>query len=148
MLPKLAAAGCPGPLSVLAPLTWKPVPGVENNTPRGEFTLKNVAGSSLGAAKLAGTASQLISRRRPPKEPFAPATVPPPKSVRNASRVAVISAAVAPVAVRTTICAKLDEAAISNVRQTANPAKVFANFIEQPPQFPAITLNLKVTVNS
>src|ERR1700730_14130256 len=102
MLPKFAAAGCPGPLSVLAPLTWNPVPGVEKRTPRGEFTLKKLAGRLFGAANAAGTPSQLISRRTPPNEPFGPGVVPPPKSFRKASRVAVMAPAVAPVAVRTT----------------------------------------------
>src|SRR5437879_4024907 len=45
------------------PLTWKPVPGVEKTTPRGELTLKKLAGRRLGAADVSGTPSQLISRR-------------------------------------------------------------------------------------
>src|ERR1700731_672257 len=109
MLPKFAATGWPGPLSVGALLTSNPDPGVEKMTPRGEFTLKKVAGKLFGAAKLAGTPSQLISRRRPPKEPLGPAVVPPPKSIRNASRVAVMSPAVAPVAVLTVTCAGKEE---------------------------------------
>ena len=60
-----------------------PVPGVENTTPRGEFTLKKFAGRLFGAADASGTPSQLISRRKPPNDPFAPAVVPPPRSVRN-----------------------------------------------------------------
>ena len=71
-------------------------------TPRGEFTLKKLAARLLGADILAGTPSQLISRRRPPNEPLAPATVPPPRSVRNASRAAVV---VASAPVRTTCAA-------------------------------------------
>src|SRR3954452_3744334 len=70
-------------------LTWKPVPEVAKTTPRGEFTLKKFAGRLFGADSASGTPSQLISRRMPPKEPFAPATVPPPIAVRNVSRVAV-----------------------------------------------------------
>src|SRR5437899_493856 len=97
MLPKFAAAGWPAPASLVAPLTWKPVPGVEKTTPRGDVVLKKLAGMLFGAAEAAGNESQLISRRTPPKEPFAPTTVPPPRSVRNASRVGVIAAAFAPV---------------------------------------------------
>src|SRR4051812_21981583 len=86
MLPKLGAAGWPGvPVSVGAPLTMKPVPPVVKITPRGEFVLKKSAGRLLGAAKAAGTPSQLISRRAPVaslKEPFGPATEPPPRAVR------------------------------------------------------------------
>src|SRR5512132_462972 len=67
----------------------KPVPGVDRTTPRGEFTLKKSAGRRLGSARLSGTPSQLISRRTPPNEPFAPGTVPPPIAARNASRLAV-----------------------------------------------------------
>src|SRR3954452_5445300 len=95
MFPKLAAAGWPAPASVVAPLTWKPVPGVENTAPRGLLELKKLAGRLLGAEKVAGTASQLISRRTPPKDPFAPAVVPPPMAVRKSSRTAVIEAGVA-----------------------------------------------------
>jgi hypothetical protein len=50
-------------------LTWKPVPGVEKTTPRGELTLKKVAGRAFGAEKASGTPSQLISRRPLPKLP-------------------------------------------------------------------------------
>ncbi len=74
------------------------MPGVEKTTPRGEFTLKKFAGKLLGADRASGTPSQLISRRTPPKEPFAPATVPPPRSTRKASRAAVILAGVVPLA--------------------------------------------------
>src|SRR5438046_2945593 len=70
-------------------LTRKPVPGVENTAPRGELALKKLAGMLLGSERISGTPSQLISRRRPPKEPLAPATVPPPTAVRKASRVGV-----------------------------------------------------------
>ena len=52
-------------------LTRKPVPGVENTAPRGELVLKKSAGKALGSENDAGTPSQLISRRRPPKEPLA-----------------------------------------------------------------------------
>src|SRR4051794_6825298 len=93
MLPKLAEAGCPVPLSAGAELTWKPVPGVEKTTPRGEFELKKLAGRLLGAANCAGTPSQLISRRSPPNDPFTPGEVPPPIAERKASRVGVIAVA-------------------------------------------------------
>src|SRR3954471_18605385 len=99
MFPK--STGTP---SVAAPLTWKPAPGVEKITPRGEFTLKKFAARLFGAAEAAGTPSQLISRRTPPNDPFAPAVVPPLRSKRNESRALtrVASFAVAPVADRTT----------------------------------------------
>src|SRR4051812_10875461 len=94
MFPKLARAGWPAPTSVVAPLSWNPVPGVEKTTPRGLLELKKLAGRLLGAEKVAGTASQLISRRTPPNDPFAPATVPPPMAVRKSSRTVVIEAGV------------------------------------------------------
>jgi len=50
-------------------LTWKPVPGVENSTPRGEFALKKLLGSRLGAESASGTSSQFISRLPVPNEP-------------------------------------------------------------------------------
>ncbi|MEJ7669268.1 MAG: hypothetical protein WKH97_11140 [Casimicrobiaceae bacterium] len=43
-------------------LTWNPVPGVPKTTPRGELTLKKLAGRLLGAESASGTPSQLISR--------------------------------------------------------------------------------------
>jgi hypothetical protein len=79
-------------------LTRKPVPGVLNTAPRGELALKKFPGRRLGSATVSGTPSQLISRRRPPKEPFATATLPPPTAARKASRVAVIAAGLAPAA--------------------------------------------------
>src|SRR4051812_15398227 len=88
MLPKSVGA-----MPALA-LTWNPVPGVENTTPRGLFTLKKLAGRLLGADSASGTPSQLISLRTPPNEPLAPATVPPPIAARNASLVGVIPTAV------------------------------------------------------
>ena len=96
-------------MGVLPPalaLTRKPVPGVLKTAPRGEFTLKKLAGSAFGSEKHSGTPSQLISRRKPPNEPFAPATVPPPTDARNASRVAVIAAGFAPAASKTVKFAK------------------------------------------
>jgi len=54
MFPKFGGAGCPGPLSVVAPLTCNPVAKFAKRTPRGEFTLKKSNGKVLGAAKLAG----------------------------------------------------------------------------------------------
>src|SRR5438045_1712140 len=90
-----------GAIPALA-LTWKPVPGVLKITPRGELTLKKLAGRLFGAERASGTPSQLISRRRPPKEPFAPATVPPPRSVRKASRAGVMAAAFEPEPLLTT----------------------------------------------
>src|SRR5690349_1486600 len=83
-------------------LTWKPVPGVEKTAPRGEVVLKKSAGRLLGADLASGTPSQLISRRNPPNEPLAPAVVPPPRSVRNASRAGVTAAAFGPAADWTT----------------------------------------------
>src|SRR5436305_111837 len=47
----------------MALLTWKPVPRLENTAPRGEFELKKFAGRLFGALNVAGTPSQLISRR-------------------------------------------------------------------------------------
>ena len=47
--------------------------------------MKKLAGRLLGAAKLAGTPSQLISRRAPVaslNRPLAPAVLPPPSAVR------------------------------------------------------------------
>src|SRR5688572_17658510 len=102
MLPKFAAAGWPAPeASVVAPLTWKPVPGVENTAPRGELALKKLAARLLGAEEFEGTPSQLISRRCPPNDPLAPATVPPPRSKRNWSRAGMMAAALAPADDRT-----------------------------------------------
>src|SRR5262245_11017535 len=77
-------------------LTRNPVPGVEYTSPRGELLLKKLVGKGFGSATASGTPSQLISRRTPPNEPFAPAVVPPPTAVRNASRVGVIAAGFAP----------------------------------------------------
>src|SRR5262249_62089641 len=57
-----------GPSAAFA-LTSTPAPGVENTAPRGEFTLKKLFGSRFGAEKLAGTASQFISRLPVPNEP-------------------------------------------------------------------------------
>ena len=74
----------------------KPLPGVEKTAPRGELALKKLAGRRLGSAKVSGTPSQLISRRKPPKEPLAPATVPPPTAVRKLSRVGVMAAGLGP----------------------------------------------------
>src|SRR5215470_2121698 len=50
-------------------LTWKPAPGVENTTPRGELTLKKFGGKAFGEKNASGTPSQLISRRPVPNEP-------------------------------------------------------------------------------
>ncbi len=58
-------------------LTRKPVPGVLNTAPRGELMLKKSSGKGFGSENVSGTPSQLISRRRPPKEPLEPATVRP-----------------------------------------------------------------------
>src|SRR5436309_15641096 len=60
---------CTGvPLAAVA-LTWNPVPGVPKTTPRGEFTLKKLAGRLFGAESASGTPSQLISRRPLPNDP-------------------------------------------------------------------------------
>ena len=82
-------------------LSWNPVPGVEKTTPRGEFTLKKLAGRVLGTDRASGTPSQLISQRMPPKLPFAAATVPPPRSILNWSRAATMEATVGPAATLT-----------------------------------------------
>src|SRR5206468_4406760 len=66
------------------PLTWNPVPDVEKTTPRGELTLKKLAGKLLGAEEASGTPSQLISRRPLEKEP-ATFALSVPSCVRNAS---------------------------------------------------------------
>src|SRR5262245_2748634 len=79
-------------------LTRNPVPGVLKTRPRGDVVLKKSAGRGLGSAFALGTPSQLTSRRRPPNEPLAPATVPPPMAARNASLVGVMAAALAPAA--------------------------------------------------
>ena len=81
--------------------TSKPVPDVENTTPRGELELKKFAGSAAGDANASGTPSQLISRLP------VPGVVPlfgfnVPRSERNASTAAWIAAALAPAAERTT----------------------------------------------
>src|SRR6185503_4389303 len=82
-------------------LTWNPVPGVENTTPRGEFTLKKSAGRLFGAAEASGTPSQLISRRPLAKEP-ATLAFKVPRAVRNESTVVWILAAFTPVALNVT----------------------------------------------
>ena len=71
-----------GPVALA--LTAKPKPGVLNTTPRGEFTLKKLAGNPFGEAKVSGTPSQLISRRPLPKDPTVFA-LSGPRDVRNAS---------------------------------------------------------------
>jgi hypothetical protein len=50
-------------------LTRRAVPGVLNTAPRSELLLKKLPGKSLGAEKLSGTPSQLISRRPLPNDP-------------------------------------------------------------------------------
>ena len=97
-------------------VTWKPVPGVEKTTPRGLLTLKKFAGRLFGALNASGTPSQLISRLTPPKEPFAPATVPPPMAVRNASRKGVIPAPLVDIPEKTTGTACTDGVATSVAR--------------------------------
>src|SRR6266496_3517728 len=68
------------------PLTWNPVPDVEKTTPRGELTLKKLAGRLFGAERASGTPSQLISRRPLEKEP-ATFALSVPRVVRNESTV-------------------------------------------------------------
>src|SRR5690242_12963894 len=80
-------------------LTWNPVPGVENTTPRGEFTLKKLAGKLLGAEKASGTPSQLISRRPLPKLPTT-LGFSVPRVVRKESTVDWMAAALAPDALK------------------------------------------------
>src|SRR3954462_13601207 len=106
MLPKLT--GAPPAFA----LTSKPVPGVMKTTPRGELALKKLSGSELGAEKESGTPSQLISRRTPPNEPFAPATVPPPRSVLKASRAVVVP----PPAPLSTTCAPAGRETVAKAR--------------------------------
>ena len=106
-------------------LTWNPVPGVAKTTPRGELTLKKLAGRLFGADKASGTPSQLISRRRPPNEPLAPATIPPPRSFRNASRAGVIAAALTPVPSSTTTA----NAAVWNMTMPASRIEESVAFI-------------------
>src|SRR5581483_287725 len=73
-------------------LTWNPVtPTGWKTAPRGEVVLKKSPGRGFGADLASGVPSQLISRRRPPNDPLAPGTVPPPRSARNWSRAAVTS---------------------------------------------------------
>ena len=99
---KVWKAGLPKRTGVAPPLfalTVNPVPGVPNSTPR---ALNMPAGKGLGSLAASGTPSQLISRRTPPNEPLAPAVAPPPTSARKRSRAAVMSAGVAPAAVRLT----------------------------------------------
>src|SRR5262249_3145293 len=76
-------------------LTATPVPGVENSAPRGEFALKKLFGSRLGAENASGTASQFISRLPVPNEPVT-LGLRVPRSALKASTVAVIAAASAP----------------------------------------------------
>src|SRR4029077_11516009 len=83
-----------GPSAAFA-LTSTPVPGVENSAPRGEFTLKKLFGSRVGAEKAAGTPSQFISRLPVPNEP-ATLGLRVPRSVLKASTVGVIAAAFGP----------------------------------------------------
>src|SRR5262245_35953971 len=97
MLPKRTAV----PLAALA-LFWKPVPGVERTTPRGELELKNPGGRALGASKVSGTASQLISRRPEPKVPMTLGLRPPPRSALKASIAAWMAGPLAPAALRIT----------------------------------------------
>src|SRR5262249_54688090 len=83
-----------GPSAAFA-LTATPAPSVENTAPRGEFTLKKLSGSRFGAEKLAGTASQFISRLPVPNEP-ATLGLRVPRSVLKASTDGVIAAASGP----------------------------------------------------
>jgi hypothetical protein len=109
-------------------LTRKPVPGVLNTTPRGELTLKKLPGKRFGSASVLGTPSQLISRRSPPKEPFAPATVPPPTAARKASRVAVIAAGLLPADSNVMKEAQAD----GTVNNVARNVEAMRSFIEPP----------------
>src|SRR5215510_14107298 len=76
-------------------LTATPVPGVENSAPRGEFALKKLFGSRLGAENASGTASQFISRLPVPNEP-ATLGLRVPRSVLKAFTDGVIAAASGP----------------------------------------------------
>jgi len=111
----------------LSALTWKPDPGVKKTTPRGEFELKKLAGRLLGAAKPSGTPSQLISRR-----PFAnePATFGfrLPRSIRNASTAAWISAGASPDPWRSSwATATVGDASISTVSAIVRRADTVVN---------------------
>src|SRR4051794_18232204 len=66
------------------PLTLKPAAGPLNTAPRGELTLKKLAGRLFGAERASGTPSQLISRRPVPKEPATFGFRGSPRSARNA----------------------------------------------------------------
>src|SRR5436190_20083100 len=105
MLEKSAGAPTAG-----LPLTWKALPGPENTTPRGELTLKKLAGKLFGAEKASGTPSQLISRRPLPTEP-ATLGFKAPRPTRNESTVLWILAAFAPTAENTTWAEAGDERA-------------------------------------
>jgi hypothetical protein len=78
---------------------------VENKTPRGESELKKSAGSLLGAEKLSGTPSQLISRRPVANEPSTPLLL--PKALRKSSTADWIVAAFGPTAFRTIAAASV-----------------------------------------
>ena len=82
-------------LMTVRALTWKPVPGVDKTTPRGDVVLKKSAGRVLGAACASGTPSQLISRRPLPTDP-AVFAFNVPRSVRKASTTDWMAAAFAP----------------------------------------------------
>src|SRR3954465_14295226 len=99
MLPKFTGV----PLAAVA-LTWKPEPGVEKTTPRGEFTLKKFAGNGFGAEAASGTPSQFISRRPLPNEP-ATFGFKVPRLARKASTVPWMAAALGPLALKVT-CAE------------------------------------------
>src|SRR5215210_2561167 len=110
-------SAAPDPLP--SPDTRNPVPGVENTTPRGEFTLKKFAGREFGDDDASGTPSQLISRRPVPFEP-AVFGLSGPSAVRKAATVLWIATAFAPAAENTT------GAALAVAGRSSNSASVRA----------------------
>src|SRR4051812_29596462 len=99
MLPKLMGTAVVAGLE----LTSKPVPAptVLKITPRGEFTLKKLAGRRLGAESVSGTPSQLISRRPEPNDPVT-FGLRVPRAVWKLWTVGVMAAAFAPLALKKT----------------------------------------------
>jgi hypothetical protein len=88
-------------------LTWNPAhAGLsnENTAPRTEFLLKKSGGKLLGEEKLAGTASQLISRR-PFASPVAPGAFNGPSAAWSAVTAGRIAAGSAPAAPKIDGCA-------------------------------------------
>src|SRR5215470_14408848 len=111
-------------------LTWKPVPGVENTTPRGELTLKKFGGKAFGEEAASGTPSQLISRRPVPNEP-ATFGLRLPSAARNASTVPRILAGLAPEAENVMGLASRTVQKTRNTMPAVHMRRI--NFITTPP---------------